>query len=79
LIEIFKDEKLVEKIKCRLPYLFQLAELENSRAGKTGMVETFNWDREGTMWLNRGTSKITTTETAKLFENWLKNPEYWNT
>ena len=37
LIEIFTDKKLVEKIKKRLPYLFQLAELESSRAGKTGM------------------------------------------
>lgn len=37
LIEIFEDEKIVEKIKKRLPYLFQLAELESSRAGKTGM------------------------------------------
>jgi len=37
LIEIFGDEKLVEKVKRRLPYLFQLAELESSRAGKTGM------------------------------------------
>lgn len=37
LIEIFEDEKLVEKIKRRLPYLFQLAELESSRAGKIGM------------------------------------------
>ncbi|MCL4458817.1 MAG: ThaI family type II restriction endonuclease [Chloroflexi bacterium] len=37
LIEVFEDEKLVEKIKRRLPYLFQLAELESSRAGKTGM------------------------------------------
>ena len=37
LSEIFKDEKLVEKIKKRLPYLFQLAELESSRAGKIGM------------------------------------------
>ncbi|MGB9694106.1 MAG: ThaI family type II restriction endonuclease [Fervidobacterium sp.] len=37
LIEIFEDEKLVEKIKRRLPHLFQLAELESSRAGKTGM------------------------------------------
>jgi len=37
LIEIFEDEKLVEKIKRRLPYLFQLAELESSRAGKVGM------------------------------------------
>ena len=37
LIEIFEDEKLIAKIKKRLPYLFQLAELESSRAGKTGM------------------------------------------
>ncbi len=37
LIEIFDDEELVEKVKRRLPYLFQLAELESSRAGKTGM------------------------------------------
>lgn len=37
LLEIFKDENLVKKIKGRLPYLFQLAELESSRAGKTGM------------------------------------------
>jgi len=37
LIKIFKDKKLVEKIKERLPYLFQLAELEASRAGKVGM------------------------------------------
>lgn len=37
LIEIFEDEKLITKIKRRLPYLFQLAELESSRAGKTGM------------------------------------------
>ncbi|MEW6001806.1 MAG: ThaI family type II restriction endonuclease [Nitrospirota bacterium] len=37
LLEIFEDTRLVEKIKRRLPYLFQLAELESSRAGKTGM------------------------------------------
>lgn len=37
LIEIFEDENLVDRIKRRLPYLFQLAELESSRAGKTGM------------------------------------------
>lgn len=37
LIEIFEDSALIEKIKRRLPYLFQLAELESSRAGKTGM------------------------------------------
>lgn len=37
LVEIFEDAKLVSKIKRRLPYLFQLAELEASRAGKIGM------------------------------------------
>jgi len=35
--EIFKDEKLVKRIKQKLPNLFQLAELESSRAGKIGM------------------------------------------
>lgn len=37
LIEIFSDEKLTAKIKSRLPHLFQIAELESSRAGKIGM------------------------------------------
>ncbi len=37
LIEIFEDEELVGKIKRRLPYLFQIAELESSRARKVGM------------------------------------------
>jgi len=37
LVEIFNDKKLIEKIRVRLPYLFQLAELESSRAGKVGM------------------------------------------
>lgn len=37
LTELFEDEKLITKIKKRLPYLFQLAELESLRAGKTGM------------------------------------------
>lgn len=37
LIEIFEDEKLIERIKKRLPHLFQLAEFESSRAGKIGM------------------------------------------
>lgn len=37
LIEIFSDEKLIDRIKGRLPHLFQLAELESSRAGKIGM------------------------------------------
>jgi len=36
-IEIFEDGVVIEKIKKRLPYLFQLAELESSRAGKAGM------------------------------------------
>lgn len=35
--EIFADKQLVNRIKKRLPYLFQLAELESSRAGKIGM------------------------------------------
>jgi hypothetical protein len=37
LIKVFEDEKVVKRIKTRLPYLFQLAELESSRAGKIGM------------------------------------------
>jgi len=37
LAEIFDNKKIVEKIKKRLPYLFQLAEVESSRAGKIGM------------------------------------------
>ena len=37
LIEIFEDKDLVDRIKTRLPYLFQIAELESSRAGKIGM------------------------------------------
>lgn len=37
LTEIFEDEKLIEKIQRRLPHLFQLAEIESSRAGKIGM------------------------------------------
>ncbi|MBU2535767.1 MAG: ThaI family type II restriction endonuclease [Chloroflexota bacterium] len=37
LIEIFTDESLINKIKRRLPYLYQIAELESSRAGKIGM------------------------------------------
>jgi len=37
LVEIFSDEVLVAKIKRRLPYLYRIAELESSRAGKIGM------------------------------------------
>ncbi len=37
LIEIFEDRSLREKIAKKLPYLFSIAEIESSRAGKTGM------------------------------------------
>ena len=37
LVKIFEDQELVDKIKKRLPYLFQIAEIESSRAGKVGM------------------------------------------
>lgn len=37
IIEIFNDKNLIEKIQKRLPYFFQIAELESSRAGKIGM------------------------------------------
>ena len=37
LTEIFDDYALIDKIKRRLPYLYRLAELESSRAGKIGM------------------------------------------
>ena len=37
LVQLFEDEETVRKIQSRLPHLFQLAELESSRAGKVGM------------------------------------------
>jgi len=37
MLNLFNDAKLVAKIKEKLPYMFQLAELESSRAGKIGM------------------------------------------
>jgi hypothetical protein len=37
LAEIFEDKALIDRIKRRLPYFYQLAELESSRAGKIGM------------------------------------------
>jgi len=37
LSEIFDDKNLMNKIAKRLPYLFNIAELESSRAGKIGM------------------------------------------
>ncbi len=41
LVEIFEDAGLVNRIKNKLPYLFQPAELETSRAGKIGMEAGF--------------------------------------
>jgi len=35
--EIFSEKKLINKIQEKLPYLFQLAEIDNSRDGKLGM------------------------------------------
>ena len=35
--EIFDEKEIVQKIKEKLPYLFQLAEIDNSRHGKLGM------------------------------------------
>ncbi|MCL2520020.1 MAG: ThaI family type II restriction endonuclease [Spirochaetaceae bacterium] len=35
--KLFTDELLINKMRSKLPYLFQLAELESSRAGKVGM------------------------------------------
>ncbi|MBM3283703.1 type II restriction endonuclease subunit R [Candidatus Gottesmanbacteria bacterium] len=37
LISLFNDNKMIKKIKLKFPYLFQLAEAENTRAGKIGM------------------------------------------
>jgi len=35
--EIFNEQYIIKKIKEKLPYLFQLAEIDNSRDGKLGM------------------------------------------
>jgi len=35
--KLFDDRLIVERIQRKMPYLFQLAETESSRAGKTGM------------------------------------------
>lgn len=35
--EIFSNKEFIKKIKSKLPYLFQLAEIDNSRDGKLGM------------------------------------------
>lgn len=35
--EIFIDNEMIRKIQNKLPYLFQIAEIENSKASKVGM------------------------------------------
>ena len=37
LVELFSDPVLQAQIRSKLPYLFRIAELESSRAGKIGM------------------------------------------
>jgi len=37
LADLFKDKELRVRIQSKLPYLFSIAELESSRAGKVGM------------------------------------------
>jgi hypothetical protein len=34
---IFANEEMIKKIQNKLPYMFQIAQIESSRAGKTGM------------------------------------------
>ena len=35
--QLFSDEKIIKKVKEKMPDFFQLAEIESSRAGKLGM------------------------------------------
>ena len=35
--KIFRDKNIIKKVQEKLPYLFQLAEIDNSRDGKLGM------------------------------------------
>lgn len=37
LVELFEDESLGDRVRSRLPFLFNIAELESSRAGIIGM------------------------------------------
>lgn len=37
ILKLFEDFKIVKRIQYKLPYLFQLAEIEASRSGKVGM------------------------------------------
>jgi hypothetical protein len=62
IIDLFKDKPLVEKIQKRLPYLFQLAELESSRAGKIGVEITDTAMKQ----------LINNSKTMKIIINWKK-------
>jgi len=42
---LFNDDNLIVKIQRKLPQLFQIAELENQRGGKTGMEIGFDRER----------------------------------
>lgn len=42
LVEIFEDEKIVNKIKSRLPYLFKIAELEKFKSRQSWNGSWFN-------------------------------------
>ncbi|KKR79679.1 MAG: hypothetical protein UU24_C0004G0017 [Candidatus Nomurabacteria bacterium GW2011_GWA2_40_9] len=35
--QLFSDKKIIQKVKEKMPDLFQLAEADSSRAGKLGM------------------------------------------
>jgi hypothetical protein len=37
LFQLFEDDKMIEKIRRKLPYMFFIAEIEMSRSGKVGM------------------------------------------
>ena len=37
LANLFNDPTTIFKVRAKLPYLFQIAELDSSRAGKVGM------------------------------------------
>lgn len=45
ILELFTDCNLIQKIQRKLPQLFQIADLENQRGGKTGMEVGFDRER----------------------------------
>ncbi len=38
LTELFEDSELIQKIQSKLPLLFEMAELQSSRAGNGGRL-----------------------------------------